>query len=271
VTRPVLFLSDYGLADEYAGVCHAVIARLAPDVRVIDVTHGVPAQDVAAGALALVTAVPYAPHDAVYLAVVDPGVGTERRAVAVVAGEALLVGPDNGVLALAVQALGGAHRAVAIDPDRIAPWPISGTFYGRDVFAPAAAHLAAGGALEDLGEPVAVEDLSDLLVGEPLVEPGRIATTVTGVDRFGNLRLGAGPAELEEAGLSDQASVSLLRADEATPLRLVRTFGELARGELGAVIDSAGWLAVVCNLESAAERLDLGRGDPVVIGRTGTG
>jgi S-adenosyl-L-methionine hydrolase (adenosine-forming) len=266
--RPILFLSDYGLADEYVGVCHAVIARLAPEARVIDLTHGVPAQDVAAGALALVTAIPYAPDDTVFLAVVDPGVGTERRAVAVEAAGALLVGPDNGVLALAVLALGGARRAVALEVGRGVPWPVSGTFHGRDVFAPAAARLAAGSPLEALGRAVEVEHLSDLLVGEPLVEPGRIATTVAGVDRFGNLRLGAGPAELEAAGLGGQASLAIVEGDDAVTVRRVRTFGELSRGELGAVIDSAGWLAVVCNLESAAERLGLRRGDPVVIAGT---
>lgn len=268
MSRPVLFLSDYGLADEYVGVCHAVVARLAPDVRMIDLTHGVPAQDVPAGALALVTAIPYAPDDAVFLAVVDPGVGTERRAVAVEAGRALLVGPDNGVLALAILALGGARRAVALEVGRAVPWPVSGTFHGRDVFAPAAARLAAGASLVDLGQPIDVEHLSDLLVGEPLVEPGRIATTVAGVDRFGNLRLGAGPAELEAAGLSHETSLSIVEDEETIAIRRVRTFGELSQGELGAVIDSAGWLAVVCNLESAAEHLGLRRGDPVVIAKT---
>jgi S-adenosylmethionine hydrolase len=269
VSRPILFLSDYGLADEYVGICHAVIARLAPETRVIDVTHGVPAQDVAAGALALVTVIPYAPDDAVYLAVVDPGVGTERRGVAVQAGPAVLVGPDNGVLALAILGLGGARRAVALDTDRVAPWAVSGTFHGRDVFAPAAARLATGADLEEVGEAIDVGGLGDLLVGEPLVEPGRIATTVVGVDRFGNLRLGAGPAELQKAGLADATSLAIRGWGDAIIARRVGTFGDLTRGELGVVLDSAGMLAVVCNLESAAERLGLRRGDRVVLAGTG--
>jgi len=270
VTRPVLFLSDFGLADEYVGVCHAVIARLSPGATVIDLTHGVPAQDVLAGALALATAVPYAPEDAVYLAVVDPGVGTERRGVAVEAGDAVLVGPDNGLLGLTLLGLGGARRAVVLDPGRVAPWAVSGTFHGRDVFAPAAARLAAGAPLEELGEEIDVEKLSELLVGEPLVEPGRISTTVIGVDRFGNLRLGAGPGELRQAGLWDEPTLALHHAGEPVELRRVRTYGELARGELGALIDSAGWLAVACNLDSAAERVGLGRGDRAVIGAAET-
>jgi S-adenosylmethionine hydrolase len=269
VSRPILFLSDYGLADEYVGVCHAVISRLAPETPVIDVTHGVPAQDVPSGALALVTVIPYAPEDPVYLAVVDPGVGTERRAVAVEAGRAVLVGPDNGVLSLAILGLGGPRRAVALDVGRVAPWPVSGTFHGRDVFAPAAARLATGADLEELGEAIDAGGLSGLVVGEPLVEPGRIATTVVGVDRFGNLRLGAGPEELERAGLADAASVAIRGWGDSVVARRVGTFGDLVRGELGVVIDSAGLLAAVCNLESAAERLGLRRGDRVVLARTG--
>ncbi|MGH2764568.1 MAG: SAM hydrolase/SAM-dependent halogenase family protein [Actinomycetota bacterium] len=271
MSRPVLFLSDFGLVDEYAGVCHAVIARLAPGVPVIDLTHGVPPHDVMAGALALTTAIPYAPEDAVYLAVVDPGVGTERRGVAVEAGGASLVAPDNGVLGLALMALGGARRAVVLDPDRVAPWPVSETFHGRDVFAPAAARLATGAALEELGEEIDVGDLSELLVGEPLVEDGRISTTVIGEDRFGNLRLGAGSRELREAGLSEESHLALLDAGGPVPLRRVATFGDLDRDELGVLIDSAGWVAVVCNLASAAERVGLHRGDRAVIGSARTG
>ncbi|HEX2026043.1 MAG TPA: SAM-dependent chlorinase/fluorinase, partial [Actinomycetota bacterium] len=202
MSRPILFLSDFGVDDEYVGLCHAVIARVAPDVRVVDLHHGVPPQDVTTGALTLAHAAAYGPDDAVFLAVVDPGVGTRRRGVAVEAGSGVLVGPDNGVLALAADALGGARRAVALVPGRVVPWPVSRTFHGRDVFAPAAARLALGAALADVGDPIDTDTLSELLVGEPLVEMGRVATTVIGIDRFGNVRLGARPADLEVAGLA---------------------------------------------------------------------
>ena len=270
-SRPVLFLSDFGLDDEYVGICHAVIARLAPGVPVIDLTHGIPPQDVMAGAVALGGAIPYAPPEAVILAVVDPGVGTERRGVAVEAGGLTLVAPDNGLIGLALMALGGAERAVVLDPDRVSPWPVSSTFHARDVFSPAAARLASGGSLGDLGEGVDVGDLSELMVGGPLVEPGRISTTVIGVDRFGNLRLGASLVDLREAGLADEPVVALERDPEAISLRRVSTFGDLGRDELGVLIDSAGWVAVVCNRGSAAERLVLDRGDRAVVARKGVG
>jgi S-adenosylmethionine hydrolase len=270
MSRPVLFLSDFGLDDEYVGVCHAVIARLAPGARVIDLTHGVPALDVMAGAVALASAVPYSPPDAVYLAVVDPGVGTERRAVAIEAGEAILVAPDNGVGGLALMALGGARRAVELDPARVSPWPVSSTFHARDVFAPAAAMLAAGASLEDLGQDLEVGELSELMVGDPLVEPGRISTTVIGIDRFGNLRLGAGVRDLREAGLEDAPLLELEGRGRGVTLRRVTTFGDLDRGEAGVLIDSAGWVAVVCNRTSAADLVGLRRGDRAVLGRGGT-
>jgi S-adenosylmethionine hydrolase len=268
LTRPILFLSDFGLDDEYVGLCHAVIARVAPQARVIDLHHGVPPQDVTAGALSLAQAVHYGPGDAVYLGVVDPGVGTRRRGIAVEAGPGLLVGPDNGVLMLAAEALGGIRRAVALEPGRVVPWPVSETFHGRDVFAPAAGRLAAGAGLDELGTGIDVDTLSELLVGEPLVESNRVATTVTGVDRFGNVRLGARPEDLERAGLGGDR-LSLLRGGAPVPLRRVLTFGDLEASTPGMLEDSAGWLAVVLNGAGAAEVLGLSRGDTVELGPIG--
>jgi S-adenosylmethionine hydrolase len=262
VSRPILFLSDFGVDDEYVGLCHAVIARVAPDARVIDLHHGVPPQDITTGALTLAQAVAYGPDDAVFLAVVDPGVGTRRRGVAVEAGPGMLVGPDNGVLALAAEAMGGPTRAVALVPGQVVPWPVSRTFHGRDMFAPAAARLAMGSPLNDVGDPIDPDTLSELRVGEPLVEPGRVATSVIGIDRFGNARLGARPADLEVAGIEGH-ELSLVRDGSPVPLRRVATYGELDPGSSGLLKDSAGWLAVVVNGASAAEALGLGRGDRV--------
>jgi S-adenosyl-L-methionine hydrolase (adenosine-forming) len=154
VPRPVVFVSDFGLADAFVGVCHGVIARIAPDCHVIDLTHEVAPQDVRRGALVLAQALAYMPDDAVYLAVVDPGVGGARRPVVVEAGSGtLLVGPDNGLLSLAWDALGGALRARVIDGDGVILRAASATFHGRDVFAPVAAHLALGLHPDQVGRP----------------------------------------------------------------------------------------------------------------------
>jgi S-adenosyl-L-methionine hydrolase (adenosine-forming) len=265
VARPVLFLTDYGLQDEFVGLCHAVIARLAPEVRVIDLTHGIPPLDVGRGAMVLADAVPHAPADAVYLAVVDPGVGTERRAVAVSAGDALLVGPDNGLLAPAWEALGGAAAAVSL---RV-PEGASATFHGRDVFAPAAARLAAGEAPEALGEPLDPATLVRMEEDRPRIRPGEIRTRVAAVDRFGNVALAVRADQAPSADLdrSDRVAIRAGSESGARPVRRVRTFGDLGEGEIGVLVDSAGRLAVVQRGGSAAASLGLGPGDPVVIAR----
>ena len=152
--RPVCFLSDFGLADDFAGTCKGVMLRIAPGLSVVDLTHEVPDFGVETGAEILQHATRYMPADAVYLAVVDPGVGTKRRGVALRTGSgALLVGPDNGLLVLAAESLGGISGAVALTEERFHLHPVSNTFHGRDVFAPVAAHLAAGAGFSDLGMP----------------------------------------------------------------------------------------------------------------------
>jgi S-adenosyl-L-methionine hydrolase (adenosine-forming) len=281
VARPVVFLTDYWLADEYVGICHAVVARLAPDVRVIDLSHGVARGDVLEGAVTLASAAPYAPEDAVYLAVVDPGVGTDRRAVAMEAGSASLVGRDNGLLSMAADALGGVARAVEIDPGRVAPDPVSATFHGRDMFAPAAAILARGGSLDDVGGEVETTSLVRINIPEPNARPGRLEATVIGIDRFGNIRLGARLSDLERAGTSgENRNIGLempLRREGTSgaiagyevPLRPVRTFAELDPAEVGILEDSGGWLALVRNGSSAAEALRLAPYDRVVLSAAG--
>jgi S-adenosylmethionine hydrolase len=268
VVRPILFLTDYGLGDEYVGICHAVVARLAPEVRMIDLTHGIRPGDILDGAITLASAVPHAPEYAVYLSVVDPGVGTVRRAVAFEAGSAMLTGPDNGLLSLAADALGGATRAVAIDPGRIASGSVSATFHGRDVFAPAAAMLAAGASLEDLGAAIDPSSLERLAIEPALVEPGRLEARVLGVDRFGNVRLSARTGDLVESGLEDVPLWVRGSAGEWSARR-VRTFGDLGEDELGLLEDSAGWLAVVRNGSRAANLLDVVPYDRVILSAEG--
>ena len=265
--RPILFLTDYGLDDDLVGMCHAVIARIVPEVRVIDLTHGVPPHDVMAGALSLSSAVPYAPRDAVWLAVVDPGVGTERRAVAVEAGSARLVGPDNGLLSLAWDALGGPGLAVAIDAERVAPGPASATFHGRDVFAPAAARLASGTGIEELGSSVDPSSLVRIEVPGPEIQPGRVRARVLDVDRFGNLRLAAREPDLERAGLAEEAALSVEAGERQVVAPRVPTYGDVAGGEDAVLVDSAGWVAVARNRSSAAEALRVATGDFVILTR----
>ena len=260
----VSFLSDYGLADEFVGVVKSVVRTIAPHAVVVDVTHDIPPHDIRAGALTLVRSVQYlAPG--VVLAVVDPGVGTSRRAVAVEvgdAGEGVFVGPDNGLLASAVHMTGGARRAVELtNPDYQLPAP-GPTFAGRDILAPAAAHLCRGVDLAELGP--AVDPLSLLPGILPLSteEGGRLKGEVLWVDRFGNAQLNVGPEEVEAMG--DRVTVRV-RDDQARTARRAWTYGELAPGELGLVVDSYGMLSLAFDRRSAAEALRLGPGDAVTL------
>jgi hypothetical protein len=234
--------------------------RIVPEVRVIDLTHAVPRQDVMHGALTLGRATSYMPTDAVYVAVVDPGVGSGRGSIAVRAESgALLVGPDNGLLSLAWEALGGAHEAVEITSDDVVLEPISRTFHGRDVFAPAAAHLAEGMPLDALGSPLEVEQLRALELPAPMVAAGAIGARVTGVDGFGNVQLNVGPDDLEAAGIG---SVLTIRG---RTIPRVGIFADVPQGTLAAIIDSQAQLALVVNQGSAAETLGLSVGKTVVL------
>ncbi|MGH2724728.1 MAG: SAM hydrolase/SAM-dependent halogenase family protein [Actinomycetota bacterium] len=260
----ILFLTDYGLDDEFVGVCHAVMAAAAPEVRVIDLAHGVPPGDVRRGALSLLAAVPHAPPGAVLLAVVDPGVGTGRRAIAAEAGGAVLVGPDNGLLSPAWEALGGVDRAVEIDAASVARRRVSATFHGRDVFAPAAARLATGVALEEVGRPVDPGSLARIDLPTPRRQEGALGTEVIGVDRFGNVQLGARPSDLGHSGLLE-AGIAVGLPEQTFRCRRVRAFADLEEDELGLLEDSAGWLALVRRGGSAAARLGVKPGDGLLL------
>jgi S-adenosylmethionine hydrolase len=264
VSRPIVFLSDYGLSDEFAGICRAVALRIAPASQVVDLTHSIPPQDVLRGALVLARSVPFLPSDAVVLAVVDPGVGTPRRPVAVeTAHGGLMVGPDNGLLSLAWEEQGGPTRVVEIVSEEVVLAPVSATFHGRDIFAPAAAHLAAGMPLERLGPAVDPGDLVRVVVPSPNVEPGRVDGEVLGVDRFGNVQLSARPDDLHLAGLGDRPRLEILARGSSTSVRRAATFGEVAPGEFALIVNSSGWLAVVVNRGNAGDELGLVPGDPV--------
>jgi S-adenosylmethionine hydrolase len=267
----ITFLSDYGAGDEFVGVCHAVIARRAPRARIIDLGHGVARHDVRAGALALRAALPYAPPG-VHLAVVDPGVGGERRAVALrlAAPGRTLVGPDNGLLALAAQAFGGVLEAVDIGDSPECLRPISATFHGRDVFAPVAAALADGVALDALGQPIAPDGLVALSLPRARVADGSLIAHVLSTDIYGNVSLDATAEQAEAAGL--RVGAAIVVELEARPMtgRFGRTFADVAPGELLAYVDARGALALAVNGGSAVAALAAGADDELVLrARTG--
>jgi S-adenosylmethionine hydrolase len=260
--RPICFLSDFGLADDFAGTCKGVILRIAPGVSIVDLTHEVPGFGVETGAEILQYATRYMPADTVYLAVVDPGVGTDRRELALRAESgALLVGPDNGLLVWAAESLGGIADACALTEERFHLHPVSNTFQGRDVFAPVAAHLAAGVGLSDLGEPVDPASLTRLTPASMLVDEGEgFVTHIISIDRFGNARLSV---MQEDLGLEYGDALNLDAGDGGMSVRYVETFGSAKAGELVLVPDSHWRLSIAINKGRASHALALEVGGKV--------
>jgi S-adenosyl-L-methionine hydrolase (adenosine-forming) len=263
LSAPIItFLSDYGLEDDFVGVCHGVIASACPDARVIDLGHWVPRGDVRAGALMLRGALPYLPVG-VHLCVVDPGVGGSRRGVALrMADRRLLVGPDNGLLSLAAERAGGVVEAVDIGRSQFALPYVSATFHGRDIFAPVAARLAGGAALGDAGEPCDPGGLVVLELPAARVEGGFLVTHVLYVDRFGNVQLDVEDPSSFEVG--DAVEV-MGGSGGSESVRYVRTFADAGAGELILYEDSYRRLAVAVNGGDAAARLDLAVDDELRI------
>ena len=260
----ISFLSDYGHVDEFVGVVHSVIRTLAPEVAVVDVSHGIAPHDVRGGSLTLVRSVQYlAPG--VVLAVVDPGVGTSRRAIAVEVGDgqAVFVGPDNGLLAPAVAMVGGAGRAVELTEPAFQLQAPGATFAGRDVFAPAAAHLCLDVDLAELGPAVDPETLQPGLLPLPRVEDGVIHTEVLWVDRFGNAQLNVGPDDVASLG----ERVVLRWGKNVRTAQCAPAYAEIGAGQVGLVVDSYGLLSVALDQGSAADELGLRPGDALELSR----
>jgi S-adenosylmethionine hydrolase len=253
---PITFLSDYGYGDEFVGVCHGVIARRCPDARVIDIAHAVPRHDVRAGALMLAAALPYMPAG-IHLAVVDPGVGSNRRAVALrLAGEArILVGPDNGLLAAACERFGGVAEALDIGRSPARLEPVSATFHGRDIFAPVAGTLAAGEPLAALGDPFDPATLTELEIPGARLRDGALLAHVLGQDHFGNLMLDATGAQLSELGARPGDALVVELPGRSHTARYGSAFAEVPAGELLLYEDSRGMAALAVNRGSAAQLL----------------
>jgi S-adenosylmethionine hydrolase len=255
--QPISFLSDFGRADEFVGVVHGVIARIAPDVKVIDIGHDFPRGNVRAGAMALLRAVQYMPQG-VALAVVDPGVGTDRRAICARTGWGHFVGPDNGLLAPAVAMVGGADRIVAIENPELRLPAEGATFHGRDLFAPAAAVIASGEAtIDDLGQQVAGDTVTPLMV--PLVEHGDgVATAeVLWVDHFGNVQTNASPDDLMMLGLGPGDDVVVRVGATEHRLPWVVAYGDVPDGAGMVHVDSYGQVAIAVRGSRADEEYAL--------------
>ena len=262
----ITFLSDYGTGDEFVGVVHSVIRSLAPHVAVIDLTHEIPAYDIRAGSLTLGRAAQYL-CPGVVLAIVDPGVGTERRGVAIEVGDgqSYLVGPDNGLLASAVAMSGGATAVVELTNTELQLAAPGATFAGRDVFAPAAAHLCNGVALTELGDVIDPLLLRPGLMPLPREVDGTIVAEVLWVDHFGNCQLNVDPDEIDHLG----DRVQLRWRDDVRTAERGTTYQGIAVGQVGLVIDSYGMLSVCLGKRSAADELSMGVGTEVTLAPPG--
>jgi S-adenosylmethionine hydrolase len=268
LTRPIVFVSDFGLAGEWVGTCHAVINRIAPQSRVVDLSHFVRPLNVVAGAQLLADSLPYVADDAVLLAVVDPNVGKDRDVAIEAADGRLLVGPDNGLLSLAWDALGGVHKAVEITSAAIILEPVAPSLHARDILGPAAAHLASGMDIEQLGRRLEPDTLAALAVAQPEVERDKIQCEVVDYNRFGNVQLNVRAGHLEQSGLDDAPDLSLEAVAGSTRARRASTYADFEPGEYGVIFDPRGWLTIVRgNPANALEGLGLAIGDPVWISR----
>jgi S-adenosylmethionine hydrolase len=258
----VSLLTDYGLVDEFVGVVKAVIRDVAPHAQTIDLTHQITPFDVRAGSLALARCISYIPSGVV-LAVVDPGVGGSRKAIAieVADGEAVMVGPDNGLLAPAVSMAGGAGRAVVLTNKEYHLLSHGATFAGRDIFAPVVGHLCNGVDLAEFGELIDADALIPGMVPLPRDENGGLVGEVLWVDHYGNCQVNIGPEEIADWGTHVQVTFG---ESQRVAVRH-HTFSDVPTGAVGLVVDSTGMLALVLDQRSAAADLGIGAGDAVTL------
>ena len=261
----ITFLTDFGLRDDFVGTCHGVMKTIAPDVQVIDITHGIPPRGVLQGALVLANTVKYMPKG-VHLAVVDPGVGSVRRALALEDAEGrLYVGPDNGLLVPAAEDRGGIVRAHELANPEYALPSVSRTFHGRDLFSPAAADLALGVPIDALGPPLAADALARLDVPVPEIGGTRIRATVLYVDHFGNVQLNLKREHLDQAGLQPGRQVELELSGERYYAIAARTFADARPGDIILYEDSYRSIAIAINGGDAGAMLHVTPGQELLI------
>jgi S-adenosylmethionine hydrolase len=265
----ITFLSDFGLRDDFVGTCHGVIKRIAPDAQIIDITHGIEPQAVLQGALVLASTLPYMPAGT-HLAVVDPGVGGTRRAVVLRDADGRLhVGPDNGLLVLAAEKLGGIAGAWELVNPAFMLQPVSHTFHGRDVFAPAAAHLAAGLSPDELGPPVEPESLVRIELPVPEIGAAAIRATVVYVDRYGNVQLNLARGDVERAGVVPGRRLELELGFERYYATAAHTFADARPGDVILYEDAYGNVAIAIRDGNAAEVFSVRPGQTLTIRPTG--
>jgi S-adenosylmethionine hydrolase len=263
----ISFLTDFGLQDDFVGTCHGVIAAISPATRVIDVTHGIPPQAVLQGALVLRNTTRYMPVG-VHLAVVDPDVGGNRRAVAVrTRDERTFVGPDNGLLMLAADEAGVEAAHELTEPRYRLP-EVSRTFHARDIFAPAAAHLANGVPVEELGPPLEPASLLRLGVPDPEIGRSQIGATVLSVDRFGNVATNVRRPDVDALGVSDGDRVEVRLALDRYYALVAGSFADAPPGELILYEDSYGLVTLAITRGNAARLTGVSSGDRIRIART---
>ena len=267
--RPIVFVSDFGLGNEWVGICHSVLATISPQSPVVDLTHLLRPLEVQSGALLLADSVPYIAEDAVVLGVVDPNVGKDREVAVATASGRYLVGPDNGLLSLAWEAAGGVATAVEITSDDVVRHPRAESFRAPDTLCPAAAHLAAGMELERLGPAVDGVSLTVLTLAEPEVTDGEIRAEVLDFNRFGNIQLNVREADLARASLADVSCLTIKAVTATAEAKRGNTYADFEPGEYGVLFDERGWLEIVRgNPESALAGLGLSPGHLVWISRS---
>ena len=249
----ITFLSDFGLGDDFVGTCHGVMKQIAPDADLIDITHGIEPQSVLQGALVLANTLPYMPVG-VHMAVVDPEVGTPRRALVIRARDGrLLVGPDNGLLIPAAERLGGIVAAYEITNREYALSPVSPTFHGRDIFSPACAHLTRGLDPSELGAAVEVESLVRLQIPEPEIGERRVRATCLYVDRFGNVQLNVHADQVERLGIVPGKRVEVELAMDQFYALAARAFAEARSGDIILYEDAYRNIALAITRGNAAQ------------------
>ena len=260
----ITFLTDFGLQDDFAGVCRGVMKRIARDAEIVDITHGIAPQAVTQGALVLARSVPYMPPG-VHLAVVDPGVGGDRRAIAIRATDGrVFVGPDNGLLSLAAPSDSvAAVRSLTNARYHLAR--VSRTFHARDIFAPVAAHLATGVDFDELGEEVDPATLVRIELPKPAVGASGLRATVLAIDRFGNLELNVADTDVAAAGLTPGGRVELLFPVQSYYAVVAGTFADAKRGDLIVYEGSYGAYAIAISGGDARALTGASVGEEVAI------